>query len=241
MATTSMAAQHQIFPENPQPYPFPIEESSYLITQDFAEIIHIFDPSVNMLVYQREVKHDLQDFVKHIEFPNPIQIRLKNHLAQESIENALPNVVRDLNGYSAFVEDLVNWIDHFHFLTDANQIGLRLASLQKPMCPGFHVDKVTLRLVCTYDGPCTEWLDNRHVNRAFLGKIDPHTPDEDSPLILNTEAVQSMSCFDVGLLKGESWKDTQGNDNQGNGIVHRSPPIRSAPYQRLLLTLDCLG
>jgi hypothetical protein len=55
---------------------------------------------------------------------------------------------------------------------DADQVGFRLLSLSHPMCPGFHVDRVNLRLVYTYAGPGTEWLEHHSVNRQWLGNVD---------------------------------------------------------------------
>ena len=54
--------------------------------------------------------------------------------------------------------------------------------------------------------------------------------DEESGLILDPDAVQTMPPYAIGLLKGSCWEG-----NELHGAVHRSPPITSP---RLLLTLD---
>jgi hypothetical protein len=48
----------------------------------------------------------------------------------------------------------------------------------------------------------------------------------------STDAIQTLRAGDVALLKGESWEN-----NEGAGLVHRSPAVKLG-QQRLLLTLD---
>ena len=109
----------------------------------------------------------------------------------------------------------------------ARRIGLRLRVLDKPMCPRFHVDHVPLRLVTTYQGAASEWLDESGLDRRLLGGAQAEVVDE--------QLIHSLSTGDVALLKGERWEG-----NEGAGLVHRSP--RAEPgLARLLLTLDWLA
>ena len=48
-------------------------------------------------------------------------------------------------------------------------VGLRLEIIERAMCPRFHVDHVGIRMLCTYRGPGTEWLDDEAADRNFLG------------------------------------------------------------------------
>jgi hypothetical protein len=52
---------------------------------------------------------------------------------------------------------------------ELKQVGLRLRLLDSPMCPRFHVDKVPCRMVTTFSGPGTQWLEHNQVNRDKLG------------------------------------------------------------------------
>ena len=111
-----------------------------------------------------------------------------------------------------------------------DRIGLRLALLDHAMCPKFHFDSVTCRLISTYGGTGTQWLEDAHINRSKLGAGCDGLKDENSGLILDNNAIQTMPAYSVGVFKGSRW---EGNEN--NGAVHRSPPVTSP---RLLLTLD---
>jgi SAM-dependent methyltransferase len=93
------------------------------------------------------------------------------------------------------------------------------------MCPGFHVDRVGIRLVCAYVGPGTEWLPEPQVDRVALGRREPGG-------VLRLGAPARLAIGAVGLLKGEAWPG-----NEGRGAVHRSPPV-AAGERRVLLTIE---
>ncbi|MFM7287296.1 MAG: DUF1826 domain-containing protein [Cyanobium sp.] len=82
---------------------------------------------------------------------------------------------------SALARDVAMLCDVFATLTGATTLGLRVDVTDRTICPKFHVDRVTLRLMTTYRGPATEWLEG--------------------------ETVQQAQVHDVLFAKGESWPD----------------------------------
>jgi hypothetical protein len=155
---------------------------------------------------------------------------------QPQIISSFPSEVKQIVGMDTFLQDVADVVEIYGLLMEAEQIGLRLVTLDRAMCPGFHVDKVGIRLVCTYRGPTTQWLENTDVDRCKLGMVAQGIPDEESGLIKPRAAIRSMEPFDVGLLKGEAWTNQDGSPNLGNGVVHRSPQVDNG--LRVLLTLD---
>jgi hypothetical protein len=128
----------------------------------------------------------------------------------------------DLHGHAAFVADVSWLVQAFACLLDARRVGLRLRSLAKPMCPRFHVDHVPVRLITTYAGVASEWLEEGGMDRCRLGEAHAE------------QRIQRLEAGWVALAKGEKWAG-----NEGAGLIHRSP---SPPpgERRLLLTLDWL-
>ncbi|MBN7796086.1 DUF1826 domain-containing protein [Parahaliea mediterranea] len=124
--------------------------------------------------------------------------------------------------------------DMFSCLFDLQCVGLRLGALTSAMCPKFHVDRVTCRLICTYTGAGTEWLPNHSVDRGKLGVASGGLDDAASGLYPSPRAIQQLAAGDVALLKGEAWQG-----NEGAGLVHRSPAVETG-QPRLLLTLDAM-
>jgi hypothetical protein len=140
----------------------------------------------------------------------------------------------ELAGFSHLAADVQFWAQVLVDLTGCDSIGVRLALMTRAMCPRFHVDKVALRLVMTYQGPGTELVSSDHVDRRHLGHVAGDSADEVGGLLLTPDCVRRACAFDVVLLKGEAWPD-----NQGLGAVHRSPAITGA-LPRLVMTLDPL-
>ncbi|EAT12779.1 DUF1826 domain-containing protein [Bermanella marisrubri] len=150
-------------------------------------------------------------------------------------DNAI-DVLSDEFGISdtalALFQDVADLVDMFCCLLGTEQAGIRLTKIDRAMCPRFHVDKVPCRLVTTYFGPGSEWVEHKNVNREKLGAGNGGLPDEESGLLTDLNHIQKLNGGDAALLKGERWIG-----NEGSGLVHRSPKVPQHT-QRLLLTLD---
>lgn len=114
-----------------------------------------------------------------------------------------------------FVEDVASLATEFARITDAPHLRLRLDVVTSNACRRFHVDALTVRLICTYRGTGTQYGfadpggDPRHISTVPTG----------SPI----------------LLRGSRWPETP-----ESGLLHRSPPIEGSGETRLLLVLDPL-
>lgn len=93
---------------------------------------------------------------------------------------------------------------------------LRLELVRTDSCRKFHADYVTARLITTYAGEGTDWLDDADAARVAAGH-EPHR-------------INRMNAFDVGLFKGKLATDRP--------AIHRSPPIAASGGERLLLVLN---
>ena len=100
------------------------------------------------------------------------------------------------------------------------------------MCPRFHVDRLPCRLITTYKGKATEWLQHDYVDRSKLGTGNQGKPDDESGLFKSVKDVKRLAKGDVAIMKGENWID-----NEGRGLVHRSPYLDNE-NSRLLVSLD---
>ena len=84
----------------------------------------------------------------------------------------------------------------------------------------------------TYQGIATEWLPHNVADRSKLGTGNMGMPDELSGLFESVSDIQQLKSGDVGLMKGELW-----HNNEGAGLIHRSPQVPNNT-RRLVLTLD---
>lgn len=205
------------------------------ITQT-ADLALIYRPEVNLCVLHRPATLWMQGFVARLlSGPWHIERELKIGTQRPLLEALLPAEVHALPGAEAWLADVEHLVDLFRDLFEPEGLGLRLKTLDKAMCPRFHVDKVPVRLVCTYGGPGTEWLPNDAADRTKLGHSACGLPDAESGLILDPSAVRSMPIHAIGLLKGTLWEG-----NAERGAIHRSPKPTPEQPRRLLLTLDPL-
>jgi hypothetical protein len=93
-------------------------------------------------------------------------------------------------------------------------------------CRYFHVDRVTCRLITTYAGPGTVWVENRGARRDALGSGD------NAAIAPDPQAVHALAAGWVAILRGD------GPANRGNGLVHRSPPVEAVGARRLVARID---
>lgn len=107
-------------------------------------------------------------------------------------------------------------------LTGHVHLRLKLEVVDDDACRFWHVDRVGLRMLCTYRGPGTEWL--------LPGGATP-APGAAAE---NWRA-RRLAPFDVAAMKGSA--HARGHA----GVAHRSPPVSHLPparRARVLLVVD---
>jgi hypothetical protein len=118
--------------------------------------------------------------------------------------------------HAVLIEDAALLADRFFAAMDLAMLELRLEVVRTDSCRKFHADYVTARLITTYVGEGTDWLDEDDAARVASGAAP--------------ERVHRLSAFDVGLFKGKLATDRP--------AIHRSPPIADTGAVRLLLVLN---
>lgn len=162
------------------------------LQSDDAEILtQIFAPDVNLVSLQRQPIPAIATYCRSLRLAMPIKRIVSTATLFADIAAALP----DAPGKAELLADITLQCDIFSCLMDCRQLGLRLETLSKPMCPKFHTDHLVCRQVCTYQGPGTQWQGARQ------------------------DELHQARPFAITLLKGSGW---EGNEKQA--IVHRSPP-----------------
>jgi hypothetical protein len=119
--------------------------------------------------------------------------------------------------------------------------GMRLVRAKVHTCDGdecrqFHVDHVGHRLITTYAGPGTDWLEDDAARRAHLGGrcLEARTVDAvNNAIVADWTRVHRLPRFSVAAFRGGKCVD----DATG-AIVHRSPPIAGTGIRRLRLVVE---
>jgi hypothetical protein len=105
---------------------------------------------------------------------------------------------------------------HFATNMELGVVEIRLERIVTNACRKFHADYVTARLICTYAGQGTQWLDSEDAAGCDCG--DPHN-------------IRQLSTGDVALFKGRLW-------SAHAPAIHYSPPIEGTGEERLVLVIN---
>ena len=117
---------------------------------------------------------------------------------------------------AALIADIVALADRYAGIMELDALSVRLAVVTTNSCRKFHGDYVKARLITTYVGTGTQWINAEDAELVARGE--------------QPQRIHTLSAGDVGLFKGKMW--TQ------NPAIHRSPPIEGTAETRLMLVLD---
>ena len=124
------------------------------------------------------------------------------------------------------LEDIVNLLDSFQEITQANSFRILFSIIQTDMCRRFHTDFNRLRLLCTYAGPATYWLPEEGAD-----SFAHYSGEGNEDIVKNPDLIQQANTGDVLILKGAVYPDA-------HAVIHRSPSIKNTGTKRLLLRVD---
>lgn len=193
-------------------------------TSTWAGFARIFEPSVHLVYMRRTIPAGIQEYLDAMNREHLRADRIRHvHSAGAPIPT---DVLPDLPGRAAIQAEIECMSDLLADVTGCPRIGFRVEVLDRAMCPRMHVDHVTVRLLTTWVGPGTEWLNESGADRSRLGS---------DAVITTPTAIRRARAGDVLLLKGEQWPG-----NKGFGVLHRSPASPSTAPMRVLLACDAV-
>ena len=206
-----------------------IVHSYAIIDRTWNVFDNITRADVDLCIWRRPYLSEVSNRLAAVTGP---QIELRRTTTPASFSADISTLVSaaglDPGAHSLWLEDMHVLADRFFIVADGREVLLRLELTDDDGCRRYHVDRSYLRLLCTYRGPGTEWLENAQVDREALRS---RAPNED---ILRSGEPQHLTSFEVGLFKGSLYPNTR-----AGGLVHRSPPATEADILRVKMCLDC--
>ncbi|MEM9309939.1 MAG: DUF1826 domain-containing protein [Pseudomonadota bacterium] len=128
----------------------------------------------------------------------------------------------DLAGYPetaerrTLIDDIVDLAARYSAVMELEAVSVRLAIVTTDSCRKFHADYVKARLITTYVGTGTQWIDAEDTARVARAE--------------EPQRVHTLGAGHVGLFKGKLSTEAP--------AIHRSPPIAGKGERRLMLVLD---
>lgn len=173
-------------------------------------------PGVAAAIWQRKPDAAFQDWIDSLVPEQLPELRIVVPVNQ--IEGAVRVACDNANTPTGLTQD---WFARdvgllaraFSDILEVDHVQIRLDIAFGKMCPSFHRDNVPARLLCTYRGPGTEYVPERHQD-------DPHR-------------IRRMNTGSVELFRGSRW-----SADEPCGLLHRSPPVKAGFGPRLLLVID---
>ncbi|MBO6555312.1 MAG: DUF1826 domain-containing protein [Pseudomonadales bacterium] len=205
--------------------------SPHLLSASSDVLGKIVDPGVNLCVWQRDPSVEIRDEIAGLQ---PKQLRdvrcqTSTHNFDNDIRAVLHDGGLDASGFPHFLADLSRVAAPFFAVTEGREVKFRLLTTDQDDCRRFHVDYRYLRLLCTYQGPGTEWLTDAQADR------DAYENGGSNEEIIRFGEPSRLEQFWVGILKDDAYPN-----NQGKGLVHRSPPVSGSGQTRVVFCLDAM-
>ncbi len=182
----------------------------------------INQPTSQLVIWKRSLSTDLRDWIEQLEAPllPNFRILVKPCDLRPAIEATLDRSglascdMRDL-----LIHDVGTLVSTFAKITNSDCVDVRLERIEHDACWKFHRDVVATRLVTTYRGPSTEWVQMAQAEHALRDQT------------LFAGPLERLGDHDVAIFKGS-------RSGPNGGVVHRSPPIADTGQARLLLCLN---
>lgn len=206
-----------------------VNTESWRQGSDHMILTDIFQSTVSVAIWQRESNLLVEEYFRSCF--NELRNGVRQVFSVTRIKSGLAEELPEHHGKQQAIEDIYLLADMLTCLFNCEAVGLRLAPLNKAMCPKLHTDNIPVRLVSTYLGSGTQWLPREALTEQPFTSLREHLKVVEQNSI-EEEAIQQMSAFDVGLLKGSAW-----DEQENMAAIHRSCAVAN-DEQRVVLTLD---
>jgi len=198
------------------------------IGDDAAVLQKVTEPGTHLSLWSRPVEASIVQEIEKLQASDLQNTRRAT--SRSSFDVDVSALLReqglDPMAFQNLRADMLRLISIFSTVSEGRELKFRLLTTGTDDCRRFHLDRLQLRLLCTYQGPGTEWLTDAQVDREALVRCRPNNE------VIRFGEASRFETFWVGILKGDP-------KNIGYGQVHRSPPIADSGRVRVVFSIDC--
>ena len=200
-----------------------------------AEIVR---PGVSICLWEREPPREVAQFLANY-VKSQASLELDFVLKPEDLA-ATSSVIAKIFGNSPTDLVLQDWLNDIDFLVKqfreiaaCSPVRVRLLRVIDTACSVFHVDHLSLRLLCTYHGAGTQWVPASEAQAAQLGLRGRSIKQANEAIVPNPGSIRSLSPWHVALIKGSGFAG-----DPESALIHRSHPQCCADHARIRLVID---
>lgn len=152
----------------------------------------------------------------------------------EMLQNWPRETAAQQDAYRWIKQDIALQLHVFAKTLGVMRLRVSFGPVHTDLCRKFHVDFISMRMISTYTGAGTQWLNDDNINRHALGKSHGSIEDDNQAICKDPQKIQQAQSGDVLWLKGAKWRGAY-----ARGVVHRSPPA-IAGQGRIVLVATAL-
>ena len=128
----------------------------------------------------------------------------------EAPTRELPSTI-DADVASSLFDQIAEASEMLGELLECEQVGVRLETLNAPMCPRFHVDHIPCRMLITLSGEGTDWIPNSEVDWRVFDNLETAVPPihENNHLFSthHPSVTTSCQCLNVESACFREWEE----------------------------------
>ena len=199
------------------------------VRSDFAAIL---EADTNVVSIPRSLNPDLVSRLHTLSRGDGFAHRAKLDVDALDVEALLVSIP-DESDREFLRNDITELVQQLGALLGCRHLIAQLYTQRTDACRKIHSDNVSLRIMCTYAGPGTDWLAEADLLREHLGPSPLKAEVANRKVIRKGARLKRCEAGEVLLLKGETYPG-----NSGRGAAHRSPPLEADGATRLVLKID---
>ena len=214
-----------------------LDHRSHVVAADQSAVLRrIAEPVFNLCLWRRSLNPLATSALESIlSADRPVALDWRSPSADQitagiPITTASEIVSRSLRH---FVADIVLLAKLFADIAGTRHPRVRLERVEDDGCALFHADTLRLRMLCTYAGPGTQWLENRNARREELGSRGRSIHEANRAIVVDESAIRSIPNWHVAICKGRAW-----SADEDISLIHRSAPVRHRGQYRIRLCID---
>ena len=194
--------------------------TAVIFGEEPAILQRIADPGIAAAIWQRTLDQRFQTWINALPDDHLPDLRIQSHVAHvqvsllEACRDKGLEVGPDLTMLSA---DAAALAGQFARIMVVDDLLIRFDVSDDVMCPRFHQDNVSARLLCTYRGLGTEFVSKDAIDK---NSEDPNV-------------IGRMTTGAVGVFRGKKWPS-----EETCALMHRSPSLEPGLGARMLLVID---
>ena len=201
-------------------------------TPEVLSSVHV--PGINMAVWQRPELPACQEAIETILTASTTYLLDTISSDKAALLRSLQEAALPLNPtitMDALAEDIWMLSELFCTINEIKEVRIRLARIENDACRLFHADTLHMRMLCTYAGAGTDWIENHNARYDQLGSQGRSVEETNDAIVIDFNQIRTVDTWDVALFSGRLKEDTL-------PLIHRSSPVKNRNAYRIRLCID---